>query len=143
MAVPNRISLVTLGVEDLERSTTFYRALGWQEAAASVPGEVTFFALHGAHLALFPLLHLAAETGLPRAGRATSSSTHAINCDAPADVDAAFATIESVGGTIVQPPRKMDWGGYAGYFADPDGHLWEVTHNPGWPIGSDGRPQLH
>jgi catechol 2,3-dioxygenase-like lactoylglutathione lyase family enzyme len=143
MSIPARTSLVTLGVADLERSTAFYEQLGWKPAEASVPGAVTFFAMAGAHLALFPISDLSAETGLRHdSARTIPNSTIAVNCDDRQQVDAAFDIAKAAGATIVHAPRAMDWGGYSGYFADPDGHLWEVAHNPAWPIGEDGRPEL-
>lgn len=140
MSIPARLSLVTLGVDDLGRATDFYVALGWPLSPASVAGAVSFFDTAGGRLALYGREALARDAGVAPA--ATSAVALAINLESRADVDEAFEEVGRVGGTIVKPPEATDWGGYSGYFSDPDGHLWEVAHNPGWPIGADGRPQL-
>lgn len=149
MPVPARLSLVTLGVADLERSTAFYRALGWEASSASVPGVVTFFATDGGQLAVFGRADLAADAGLDPEDALAGTDTGltpvalAINCDAAGDVDAAVRTWAEVGGTVVRPPRDAaEFEGRQAYVADPDGHLWEIAWNPGFPIGSDGRPTL-
>jgi catechol 2,3-dioxygenase-like lactoylglutathione lyase family enzyme len=144
MAVPARVSLVTLGVTDLARSTAFYEALGWRRSSASVDGVVGFFDTAGGLLALWGEDALAEDAGQEAAAApaAFRGVALAINLESPERVDAAFEEIRSAGGEIVKPPQPTDWGGYSGYFADPDGHLWEVAHNPSWPIGADGRPQL-
>ena len=142
-AVPARLSLVTLGVADLDRATAFYTALGWPLSSRSVPGEVSFFRTAGGLLALWGNREIAADAGLPeRTGTDFRGVSLAMNLDSEADVDAAMATAEAAGATIVRPAGKTEWGGYAGLFTDPDGHLWEVAHNPFWPIGDDGRPIL-
>jgi len=140
---PARVSLITLGVDDVARSTEFYLALGWPLSPASVPGEVSFFRTSGGLLALYAASALAQDAGLAAApvGMFRGVST-AINCSDEAEVDAALAAAEAAGGRITRPAHRADWGGYTGYFTDPDGHAWEVAHNPGWPIGTDGRPQL-
>lgn len=135
-----RISVVTLGVADVERSTAFYRALGWQPSSASVPGQVTFFALQGAILSLWGRDDLAAESHAD-GGRPGAIST-AINLESREAVDAAFERVREAGGRVTAPPQATDWGGYSGYIADPDGHLWEIAHNPFWPLGPDGRPSI-
>ena len=142
MAVPARVSLITLGVVDLNRSTDFYRALGWPLSSASV-GTVSFFRTGGAVLALWGRDDLAADAGVDAV---TTSGFRAvalaINLEAPEDVDAALRQAVAAGGRLVRPAHTGDWGGDSGYFADPDGHLWEVAYNPFWPIGLDGRPIL-
>jgi predicted lactoylglutathione lyase len=143
MAVPARVSLVTLGVADVTRSTAFYQALGFEPSPASVAGDVTFFRTAGAILALWGAGDLAADSladGVP--GPGFRGVALAINLGSEAEVDAAFATAEAAGAVIVKPPVRTEWGGYSGYFADPDGHAWEVAHNPGWPLGPDGLPRL-
>lgn len=143
MDLPGRVSLVTLGVADVPASTAFYQALGWRLSSASVPGEVSFFDTEGGLLAVWGRDELAEDAGIqaePRAGfRAVAL---AINLGSRDDVDRAFDRVRAAGGRIVKPPVATDWGGYSGYFADLDDHLWEVAHNPGWPLGADGRPQL-
>jgi uncharacterized protein len=143
MPVPPRVSLVTLGVKDVARSTAFYVALGWALSSASVPGDVSFFKTAGGLLALWNEDLLADDAGLPGAAAADRRShALAINLEGREEVDAALATAVVAGGRITRPAKATDWGGYNGYFADPDGHLWEVAHNPFWPIGDDGRPTL-
>ena len=143
MSVPARVSLVTLGVADVRRSTAFYRALGWPVSPASVEGEVTFVRTAGAVLALWGEDELAADSGaVPAARPAFRGVALALNLESHDEVDDALAQMAAVGGTVVKPAVATPWGGYSGYAADPDGHLWEVAHNPGWPLGPDGLPVL-
>jgi predicted lactoylglutathione lyase len=145
MTLPARFSLATLGVRDVERSTRFYQALGWPLSKASVPGEVSFFDTDGGILAIWGDGELAKDAGLaiePGAHHAYRGSAYAINLDTAADVDEFLALAVKAGGRITRAAVATDWGGYNGYFADPDGHLWEVAHNPHWPIGPHGRPIL-
>lgn len=144
MSVPARISLATLGVADLERSTEFYRALGWRLSSASVAGEVSFFHTAGGILAVWGAYALAEDAGVDNPGGppAYRGVALAINVGSDAEVDASFAAVEAAGGRITKPPEHSEWGGYGGYFADPDGHLWEIAYNPGWPLGPDGLPEL-
>lgn len=144
MSVPSTISLVTLGVADVSAATRFYQQLGFELSSASVEGEVSFFHTAGGILALWRVDALRqdvrAETNpAPEAFRGVAL---AINVASREAVDDAFATVQAVGARIVKPPEAVEWGGYQGYFADPDGHLWEIAHNPGWPLGSDGLPEL-
>lgn len=143
MSAPARLSLVTLGVADIGRATAFYEALGWPLSPASVPGEVSFFRTDGGLLALYGAAALARDAGLPEPppGVFRGVAT-AINCDDEAQVDATLEAAEAAGGTVVRRAYAAEWGGYTGYFTDPDGHAWEVAYNPGWPIGDDGRPTL-
>lgn len=142
-ALPARLSLVTLGVTDLARSTAFYQALGWPLSSSS-SDEVSFFRTAGGLLGLFPADELAADAQLPVAPLAEGfrGVTLAVNVEGRAEVDAAYAAALAAGGTGLKEPVEMSWGGYHCYFADPDGHPWEVAHNPGWPIGVDGLPIL-
>lgn len=141
--VAPRLSLITLGVTDLARSTAFYTALGWPLSSSSEPGVVSFFRTAGGLLALWGDRELAADAALPaRTGDGFRGVSLAMNLDCPADVDAALATARAAGGTIVRPAQEVEWGGYTGYFTDPDGHLWEAAHNPFWPIGDDGVPRM-
>ncbi len=144
MTVPAFISLVTLGVRDVPASTRFYEALGFQLSSGSVTGEVSFFQTGGGRLGLYGLDALAADAGVPpRApGAGFSGVTLAVNVADPAAVDAALAAAAAAGAQVVKPPQATEWGGYHGYFADPDGHLWEVAHNPFWPLDDEGLPQL-
>jgi catechol 2,3-dioxygenase-like lactoylglutathione lyase family enzyme len=146
-SLPARVSLVTLGVTDLRRSTEFYRALGWDLSSASVDGEVSFFRTAGAVVALWDTSALAADAGLPSelpSGVSTGfrGVAQAINLESREAVDAGFAAAERAGARITKPPTRTDWGGYSGYFADPDGHLWELAHNPFWPLDERGLPTL-
>jgi predicted lactoylglutathione lyase len=146
VTLPARFSLATLGVRDVKRSTEFYQALGWPLSKASVPGEVSFFDTDGGILAIWGYHELAADAGVSdRSGGDNDGYrgvAYAINLDSPTDVDEFLALAVKAGGTITRPALPTDWGGYNGYFADPDGHLWEVAHNPHWPIGPHGRPIL-
>jgi len=145
MAVPARVSLVTLGVADVERATAFYLALGWQLSPASVAGEVSFFHTDGGLLALWDLAALTAETGQTpdtTSGQGFRHTMLALNLDSPEDVDAVLEEVVAAGARTVKAPSTTEWGGYSGCFADLDGHLWEVAYNPDFPLGPDGRPTL-
>ena len=133
---------MTLGVADVERATGFYQALGWPLSPASVSGEVSFFNTAGGLLALWGDGDLAADTGHESVAHDFRGVALAINLEGRAEVDAALDAAAAAGGSIIKPASAADWGGYTGYFADPDGHVWEVAHNPAWPIGADGRPVL-
>jgi uncharacterized glyoxalase superfamily protein PhnB len=132
-----RVTLITLGCADLARSRAFYAALGWREAPGGTE-EVSFYQMHGAALALFGREALAADQGRPGAALGTGAVTLAQNFATKAEVDAAFAAALSAGATALKHPEEVFWGGYSGYWADPDGHVWEVAMNPFWPLGPDG-----
>ncbi len=134
---PQRVTLITLGVADLAASRAFYERLGWKEHGESQPG-VAFFQMHGAALALFGAADLAADQGRPDAVLGTGAITLAQNFATEAEVDAAFADALAAGGVALKAPEKVFWGGYSGYWADPDGHVWEVAMNPFWPLAEDG-----
>lgn len=134
---PQRLTLLTLGVADLTAARAFYARLGWQEHPESQPG-VAFFQLHGMALALFGLSDLAADQGRPGARLGTGAITLAQNFATKAEVDVAFAAALAAGATALKAPEKVFWGGYSGYWADPDGHVWEVAMNPFWPLAPDG-----
>lgn len=133
---PQRVTLITLGVEDIGRARAFYEALGWVPAEAH--DEVVFFQMHGAVLGLFGKTALAADQGRPGAMLGTGAMTLAQNFATEAEVDAAFEAAVSAGAAPLKTPEKVFWGGYSGYYADPDGHVWEVAMNPYWPLGKDG-----
>jgi catechol 2,3-dioxygenase-like lactoylglutathione lyase family enzyme len=140
--IPARISLVTLGCTDLPTLTAFYRALGWPQVTPADEG-VSFFRLAGSILSLFPAAELAADATLPvevLPEGVHSSRSLAINLASPQEVDAALAVAQAAGGRVVKPGQKVFWGGYSGYFADPEGNLWEVAHNPYWPLDERGLP---
>lgn len=132
----NRISLVTLGVEDLDRSRGFYEAWGWQ-VEETLPDTV-FFAMGPAKFGLYRRAALAEELQGDAATLGTGASTLARNEPSEAAVDASYATALAAGATKVVAPRKVFWGGYSGTFADPDGHIWEVAHNPFWKLDAEG-----
>ena len=133
---PQRVSLITLGVDDLDRSKAFYTALGWQPAEEQE--SVVFYQMHGMVLGLFGRAALAADQGRPDAPLGTGAITLARNYPTEAEVDAAFDAALAAGATELKRPEKVFWGGYSGYFADPDGHVWELAMNPFWPLAEDG-----
>ena len=142
MAIPARVSFVTLGVTDLDRATRFYQALGWPLSSGSVPGDVSFFRTAGGLLALWGAKDLAADVGLPSTAEAGFRATAlAMNLDTPEQIDEALSAVAAAGGKVLKPRTKTVFG-YQGYFSDPDGHIWEVAYNPDFPIGADGRPTL-
>lgn len=134
---PQRITLVTLGVADLERARAFYAALGW-ESQETNPG-VIFYDLGGMKMGLFGLDPLAKDQGRKGAALGTGAMTLAQNFDSREAVDQAFAQALAAGGTALKTPEAVFWGGYSGYYADPDGHVWELAHNPFWPLDAEGR----
>jgi predicted lactoylglutathione lyase len=143
MTIPSAISLVTLGVRDVRAATAFYQSLGFERSSASVDGEVSFFRTASAILAVWGEDELAADAHQP-GGRPTGfrGVALALNVADRAQVDTALQAAERAGATVPKPAEATDWGGYSGYFADPDGHLWEVAHNPFWPLDERGLPQL-
>ena len=144
MSVPQRISLVTLGVADVAASTAFYERLGWRRSSASVEGEVTFIDTPGPILGLWSTTELAHDAGRPGATGTSGfrGLALAINVGSPAEVDDAIDAWVAAGGSVARPAAATDWGGYSGYVADPDGHLWEFAHNPFWPLDDRGMPTL-
>jgi catechol 2,3-dioxygenase-like lactoylglutathione lyase family enzyme len=138
--VEQRLSLVTLGVADLERARSFYEALGWSTGAE--PGDdVAFFQAGGMILALWDRAKLAEDSTVEDPG-GWGGVTLALNVRSPAEVDAVIAEAEAAGATIGRPGAETFWGGYSGVFVDPEGHPWEVAHNPHWTITEDGRTLL-
>jgi uncharacterized protein len=127
-----RLSFVTLGVADLQRATRFYEEV-LKLPRLSTPPEVTFFELGKTWLALYPRELLAADAGVPAAGSGFPGFSLAHNVRAAAEVDELLREVAAKGGRIVKPGQRADWGGYTGYFADPDGFLWEVAWNPQFP----------
>ena len=135
-----RISLITLGVRDLRRAQTFYEALGW--TGESPDGEVMFFQLQGMVFALWSREKLAEDSVTTDAG-GWSGVTLAHNVASPAIVDAVLRQAAAAGGTIAREGAPRTWGGYSGVFHDPDGHAWEVAHNPVWRLDENGGVFLH
>ncbi len=134
---PQRVTLITLGVDDLARSKAFYAALGWTPRPSEAE-EVVFYQMHGSVLGLFGRAALAKDQGRKGASLGTGASTLAQNFSTEAEVDAAYAQALAAGATALKAPEKVFWGGYSGYFADPDGHVWELAMNPFWPLSDDG-----
>lgn len=132
-----RVSIVTLGVLDLERSRRFYELLGWRQSKASAP-DIIFFQAGGIALALYPRTELAKDAHLPAEGGGFGGMTLAYNTRARDDVDSVMAQAAAAGGKILKPAEQVFWGGYSGYFADPDGFVWEVAWNPSFSIADDG-----
>ncbi len=137
MTVPNRISIVTFGVADLARSTAFYESLGWTRSNSEP--TITFFDTIGPVFGLYEWSALADDAQVPAEGSGFRGVTLAMNLGSTAEVDAVFAEWIACGATSVVEPHKAFWGGYSSYVADPDGHLWELAHNPYARLDDDGR----
>lgn len=142
-----RVSLVTLGVADVARAWEFYRALGWSgwspgtEPGGDEPPDVVFFQAGGMVLALWGRSQLAADSTVADGG-GWGGVTLAHNVRSPGEVDDVLATARAAGATIGRPGAPTEWGGYSGVFVDPDGHPWEVAHNPDWPLDDAGNVHL-
>jgi len=134
------VTAITLGVADLGRSLRFYEGLGWRRG--NDHADVVFFQLQGSVLSLYGREALAEDARVPAAGSGFSGITLAHNVASKAAVDAVLAEAAAAGGRIMKPAHDTFWGGYSGYFADPDGHLWEVAFNPFWRLDEDGRVSL-
>jgi predicted lactoylglutathione lyase len=132
-----RFTLVTLGVYDLARSTAFFERLGWRRSMTQAEG-VSFFQCGSVALSLFPRSELAKDAGVSADGEGFDGFSMAYNARSREEVDAVLIDVESAGGKIVKPAQDAFWGGYSGYFADPDGHLWEVAWNPGFHLDDRG-----
>jgi predicted lactoylglutathione lyase len=135
--VEQRVSLITLGVEDLARSKAFYGALGWSGQEVE---ETVFFQAGGSAVVLWGREKLADDAGVSPRPETVGFGGMALaqNVRSPAEVDEIIAAAARAGGRITRPPQPTSYGGYAGYFADPDGHLWEIAHNPGFTLADDG-----
>ncbi|RLJ60230.1 hypothetical protein BCF46_0428 [Litoreibacter meonggei] len=128
-----RVSLITLGVDDMERSAAFYEALGWTRTES--PDGVIAFDMIGQTLGLYSKVALAAELGVEESGiGGFSGITLAQNVRTKDDVAKVLAEVDEAGGKVLKPAQDVFWGGHHGYFADPDGHVWEVAHNPFSPL---------
>ncbi|HEX9905610.1 MAG TPA: VOC family protein [Propylenella sp.] len=135
-----RLSLVTLGVDDLGRARRFYEALGWERGNENP--EVVFFQLNGLVLALWSRRSLAEDAKVSADGGGFRGVALAYNARSKADVDAVMAEAETAGARMLKPAEDVFWGGYSGYFADPDGHLWEVAWNPQWEVTPEGNVRM-
>ena len=131
-----RLSLLTLGVRDLGRARAFYEALGW-ETGAEAGDDVVFFQAGDMVLALWDRARLAEDSGVEDGG-GWGGVTLALNFGSPPEVDAAIEEARAAGAAIVREPGETFWGGYSSVFVDPDGHPWEVAHNPRWTVTEDG-----
>jgi hypothetical protein len=136
-----RLSLITLGVEDVGRSKQFYERLGWKASSAG-NDEVAFFQLGGVVLSLYGLNDFANDAGVPAGDGNCRNVAIAYNTRQKYDVDSALQVAERAGARILKPAEDTFWGGYVGYFTDPDGHIWEVAWNPGFEINDDGSVAL-
>lgn len=135
-----RLSLITLGVADTGRARAFYEQLGWE--GESPDGDVVFFQVGGIVVGLWGRDHLAADSAVEDSG-GWGGVTLALNVRSPDEVDSVLAEAAAAGATIGRPGEATFWGGYSGVFIDPDGHPWEVAHNPGWHLDDDGAVHLH
>ena len=131
-----RVSLITLGVSDLGRARRFYEALGWK-TGASPEDDVVFFQAGDMVVALWDRARLAEDSCVSDGG-GWGGTTLALNFGSHAEVDEAIEEARAAGATIGREPAETFWGGYSGVFIDPDGHPWEVAHNPNWTINPDG-----
>ncbi|MDU8910277.1 VOC family protein [Aestuariicoccus sp. MJ-SS9] len=131
-----RISLITLGARDITRLAAFYEALGWRRV--ETPEGIVVFDLIGQALGLYPLADLARDMGLPEDGLGRGAATYAYNVRDKTEVAELLAQAEAAGAQVLQPAHDVFWGGHIGYFADPEGHIWEVAWNPFSSLGPDG-----
>lgn len=137
-----KLNLITLGVADFERALNFYETgLGWKRSEKSVE-ELALFPLGGITLALYPRHELATDAGLKDAMPDFAGLSLSYNAISEAEVDEVLKKVESLGATIVKSGQKVFWGGYSGYFKDPDGHLIEVAYNPFWELDENGNLKL-
>ncbi|MFC4271449.1 VOC family protein [Sneathiella chungangensis] len=136
-----RLSLITLGVRDLARSTAFFEKLGWKRSVKDAPG-VSFFQCGSIAFGLFPRDELANDAGVSPEGSGFEGFSIAYNARSKEEVDEVLTAVQALGADIVKPAADVFWGGYSGYFRDLDGHLWEVAWNPGFEIDATGAVNL-
>jgi uncharacterized protein len=136
-----RLSLVTIGVTDLARARRFYETLGWTPSSASTD-DVVFFQAGSTVVGLWDRVNLAEDSGVDDDNGGWSGVALSHNVASPAEVDSVIEEAREAGAVISREPAGTFWGGYSGVFIDPDGHPWEVAHNPFWPLGDDGAVQL-
>jgi uncharacterized protein len=137
------VSLITLGVSDFKRSIRFYEALGFERKATAFDG-IGFFQAGACAIAVWPSAELArdANVAFEDEGKTFRGFSLAWNCHSKSDVDAILEKAKGVGAMIHKPAQEVFWGGYSGYFSDPDGHLWEVAYNPHFPLSKNGQLTL-
>jgi catechol 2,3-dioxygenase-like lactoylglutathione lyase family enzyme len=138
---PLRLTLLTLGVDDVERAARFYAALGMKRGVKKAE-DVAFFNAGGAVLAVWKRANLAQDAGVPDTAPGFSGVALAFNVEDEPSVEKVLQAAAAAGGKIVKPAQRAFWGGYTGYFSDLDGHLWEVAHNPGFPLDERGLIEL-
>lgn len=139
LRLPQRLTLVTLGVADVAVARAFYERLGFRAAQFDSPDVAFFEMTNGVTMALFGRQPLAEDANVPHEGAGFRAVSCAINLESEVEVDEALALAAQCGATITKPAARVFWGGYSGYFADPDGHLWEVACNTIWPVDATGR----
>jgi uncharacterized protein len=136
-----KLNLITLGVDDLQKSIAFYEGLGWKRSPASVD-DLALFPLGGIVLSLYSRQALAEDAMIENSRPGFSGITLSFNAKSEAEVNDVMAEVEKLGGVIVKPAQKVFWGGYSGYFKDPNGHLIEVAHNPFWEFDEQDNLKL-
>ena len=136
-----RISLVTPGVADVAKARAFYERLGWTASSASMD-EVVFFDMGGMIFGLYAQSELSKDSGLTDQTPSPGGITLAYNTRSHEEVDHLMGVVEDAGATVLKQPVEMPWGGYVGYFADPDGHPWEISWVPQFPVLEDGRIEI-
>ena len=136
-----RISIITLGVSDLKKARAFYDALGWKVASEDQVEEIVAYDLQNMTLALYPLNKLAEDAKIPVERSGYSTITIAYNVNSETEVNETLEEVQKAGGKLIKTAEKVFWGGYSGYFSDPDGNLWEVAYNPFAPLGPKGEFQ--
>ena len=142
MPVPARLSIVTLAVEDVARSVTFYEALGWSRCDSS-NDDIAWFRTAGSYVGLFSRGSLAQDANLPAEPRAPFGGiTLAINVETEPEVVDGLDAAVTAGGSVLKAAERAEWGGFSGYFADPDGHPWEIAWNPFFPIDEHGQIEI-
>jgi len=137
-----KLNLITLGVRDFKKSLDFYeKGLGWKKSSASME-DLALFPLGGIVLGLYPRKLLAEDVTIDEKGTGFSGITISYNAKSEAEVDEVLKQVEKLGAEIIKPAQKVFWGGYSGYFKDPDGHLIEVAHNPFWELDENDNLKL-